>query len=101
MPNSLIDPLRMRPLAGSSRTIERAVVVLPQPDSPAMPSASPSLTRNETPSTALTEPFGIAKRMDRSSTSSSGAAGSASLGSGHWRRPRISCVVTAGPRPSG
>ena len=45
-----------------------------------------------TPSTALTEPLRSANRTDRSSTSSSGAAGSASFGSGHWRRPRISAA---------
>ena len=89
MPNSLTDPLRILPFAGRSWTSESAVVVLPQPDSPAMPRASPSSRRNETPSTAFTEPPGILKRTARFSTSRSGAEGSACLGSGHWRRPRI------------
>ena len=45
------------PLVGSSsRTIRRAVVVLPQPVSPTMPSVSPRRTSKETPSTACTAP---------------------------------------------
>ena len=54
---SLIDPPAMRPLFGSSPMIDSAVIVLPQPDSPTMPSVSPSSTWNDTPSTACTMPF--------------------------------------------
>ena len=37
---------------GSSRMIESEVTLLPQPDSPTMPTVPPSGTSNETPSTA-------------------------------------------------
>ena len=39
---------------GMSRMIERFVTDLPEPDSPTMPSVSPRLTSNDTPSTAFT-----------------------------------------------
>src|SRR5262249_46795311 len=49
---------RIVPAVGSSNlTISRAVVDLPQPDSPTMPSVSPRLTVRLTPSTACTTPF--------------------------------------------
>ena len=54
---SLIEPPAMRPLFGSRPMIDSAVIVLPQPDSPTMPSVSPSSTWNDTPSTACTMPF--------------------------------------------
>ena len=38
--------------SGTSRRMERAVTLLPQPDSPTMPSVSPSCTLKSTPSTA-------------------------------------------------
>ena len=45
------------PLVGSSRrSMRRAVVLLPQPVSPTMPSVSPRRTSSETPSTAWTAP---------------------------------------------
>ena len=47
----------MWPLFGSRPMIDSAVIVLPQPDSPTMPSVSPSSTWNDTPSTACTMPF--------------------------------------------
>ena len=47
----------IEPLVGSvSRSSSRAVVDLPQPDSPTSPSVSPRRTSKETPSTALTAP---------------------------------------------
>ena len=45
MPIQLTLPPAIRALDGSSRTSDSAVVVLPQPDSPAIPSASPSSSR--------------------------------------------------------
>src|SRR5262245_20598501 len=48
-------------VGSSSRTIRRAVVDLPQPDSPTMPSVSPRLTVRLTPSTACTTPFVLEK----------------------------------------
>ena len=44
-------------VTSSSRTMQRASVDLPQPDSPTMPSVSPCRTSNETPSTACTLPI--------------------------------------------
>ena len=83
----------MRAFDGRMRTSDRAVVVLPQPDSPAIPRASPWSSRNDTPSTARTVPEPTVKWVRRSSTTRSGAAGSASLGSGRSRR--LIAVVTA------
>ena len=41
--------------------IVRQVTLLPEPDSPTMPSVLPSSTVNETPSTALTIPSSVLK----------------------------------------
>ena len=57
MPYSWTLPPTIRAFAGSSRISDSAVVVLPQPDSPAIPSASPDSSRNDTPSTARTVPL--------------------------------------------
>ena len=56
LPASLIVPPAMRPPLGSNCMIDSAVIVLPQPDSPTMPSVSPSATSSDTPSTACTTP---------------------------------------------
>ena len=45
--------------------MQRAIVDLPQPDSPTTPSVSPSLTVKETPSTALTAPTCFWKMIPR------------------------------------
>src|SRR6266536_3244537 len=47
---------------------ERPVTVLPEPDSPTIPSTSPRPTSNDTPSTALTTPARVKKWTFRSST---------------------------------
>src|SRR3954467_14580035 len=47
---------------------DRPVTVLPDPDSPTMPSTSPPPTSNETPSTAFTTPARVKKWTFRSST---------------------------------
>ena len=70
--------------------MQRASVDLPQPDSPTMPSVSPGLTLNETPSTAFTEaisfwkmiPRVIGKYLRTSSTTSSSSPGLAGLAAG-------------------
>ena len=55
----------------------------------------------------MTLPVGRLNRTARSSTTSSGASGTASFGSGHWRRPRIAAASTGvgafgrGGRPIG
>src|SRR5262245_7479863 len=47
--------------------------VLPEPDSPTMPSTSPRAIEKESPSTARTRPFSVRKETWRSRTSSSGS----------------------------
>ena len=49
-------PLTMRAAGRTSRSNDSAVMVLPQPDSPTMPSASPWRREKLTPSTAFTTP---------------------------------------------
>src|SRR5215831_19081217 len=56
------------------RITDIIVTLLPDPDSPTMPSVSPSDTVNETPSTALTTPSSVRKLTLRLRTSSSGSA---------------------------
>ena len=48
---------------GTRRMIDRAVMLLPQPDSPTMPSVSPGRSSNDTPSTARTTPARVKKRV--------------------------------------
>ena len=56
-PPSRIDPLTMRAVGrGTSRSSDSAVMVLPEPDSPTMPSVSPCRSEKLTPSTAFTTP---------------------------------------------
>ena len=52
--------------------IERASTVLPEPDSPTMPTVRPRSTVKLTPLTAWTSPRGVVKEVCRSVTSSSG-----------------------------
>ena len=57
---------RIEPLVGSSSFItQRAIVDLPQPDSPTTPSVSPSWSANDTPSTAFTEATSFWKTIPR------------------------------------
>src|ERR1700694_1335126 len=51
---------------------ESALTLLPQPDSPTRPSASPSPSVKDTPLTALTTPSWVKNCVRRSVTSSSG-----------------------------
>ncbi len=55
-PSSLMLPPTIEPPPGSRFMIDNAVIVLPQPDSPTMPSVSPGSTWSVTPSTACTTP---------------------------------------------
>ncbi len=50
--------------------MERAVTLLPLPDSPTIPIVSPASSENETPSTALTTPSWVLKWVLRLFTSS-------------------------------
>ena len=47
--------------SGTSRMMERAVTLLPQPDSPTTPRVSPPRISKSTPSTALTTPSSVSK----------------------------------------
>jgi len=67
-PDTLADFLFVRPIVVSMDTL------LPEPDSPTMPSVSPRSRVNETPSTALTNPSSVGKWTFRSRTSRSGSA---------------------------
>ena len=51
-PSNMIEP----PVGSSSLAMQRAIVDLPQPDSPTTPSVSPAFSEKLTPSTALTDP---------------------------------------------
>ena len=79
-----------RPSRGSRPMIERESTVLPEPDSPTMPSVLPRPRVNETPSTACTRPRGVWKEVRRSSTSSSGRSARSVRRSGCRRRPPAS-----------
>src|SRR5947207_25612 len=69
-PRNMILPAVIRPGSGTSLRIESAVIVLPQPDSPTMPSVSPASMCSETPSTARTTPREVKNCVCRSSTCS-------------------------------
>ena len=57
-----------------SRKIDKAVTLLPEPDSPTIANVSPDSTSNETPSTAVTVPRDVRKRVTRLRTLSSGVS---------------------------
>ena len=52
-------------------------VDLPQPDGPITARNSPGVTLNDTPSTAVSTPSGVVKRIETSSTTSSAFAAAA------------------------
>ncbi len=54
--------------SGMSRMSDRAATVLPEPDSPTMPSVSPRSSVKLTPLTALTTPAWVKKKVERSLT---------------------------------
>ena len=66
-------PPAIDPPVGSRFMIDSAVMVLPQPDSPTIPSVSPGSTWIDTPSTACTTPSLSRISVRRSVISSSGA----------------------------
>src|SRR5580693_3867179 len=72
-PLSLMLPPAIDPPVGSRFMIDSAVMVLPQPDSPTIPSVSPGSTWIDTPSTACTTPSLSRISVRRSVISSSGA----------------------------
>src|SRR3954465_5533047 len=73
-----------------SRSTDIIVTRLPGPDSPTMPSTSPGISENDTPSTARTTPSSVLNETLRSRTSSSGAVAAAAMS-----------ATTAGPAGRG
>ena len=71
-PSSRTSPEVTRASGGSTPRMARRVMLLPEPDSPTSPSASPRSTSNDTPSTARTTPLPLAICTCRSRTSSIG-----------------------------
>jgi len=57
---------------------ESAVMLLPQPDSPTIASVSPGASAKLIPSTALTTPWRVVKKVCSASTSSKGRGAAAS-----------------------
>jgi hypothetical protein len=71
-PSKRISPSRMRPGGlATSPMMESAVTLLPQPDSPTMPSVRPASSEKLTPSTALNVPASVRNAVRRPRTSSS------------------------------
>src|SRR6266567_6413019 len=68
-PSNRTAPETTRPsLAGSRRIMDSAVTLLPQPDSPTIPTVSPACTDRLTPSTARVMPSSVTNWVRRSST---------------------------------
>ena len=80
VPSKTIEPLCVVVRRGSSPIIERERTVLPDPDSPTMPSVSPRPSSRDTPSTARTRPRGVANEVLRSVTLSRSPWVSSSVG---------------------
>src|SRR5438445_3842254 len=77
-----IRPDTIRPGSGTSRRMEKAVIVFPEPDSPTMPTVCPRLTLKRIPSTAWRIPREVKNCVRRSSTRKRGAATALSSHSG-------------------
>src|SRR6267142_3642804 len=70
-PSNSTAPPAMRPGGcGTRRMIESAVTLLPQPDSPTMPSVRPRARLKSTPSTARTSPCSVLNTVRKPRTSS-------------------------------
>ena len=70
--SEMLPPIRC-PLFGSRRMMDRPVVLLPQPDSPTMPTHSPWPTVKEMSSTATTDEWRIRNSVRRFCTSKTSA----------------------------
>src|SRR4051812_26809261 len=95
LPAKRIAPAILPGGSGISRISDMEVTDLPQPDSPTIASVSPSLTWNDTPSTARLIPLGVRKWVCRFSTSSNAIAISPSTSQalGHARVERVAKAV--------
>src|SRR6185295_19079704 len=89
-PSKLICPCTMRAAGGRIRRIVRARVLLPEPDSPTMPSVSPACSVNDTSLTARTTrvPAALTKCVESSLISRSGGVVTGSGSSGRGTRAR-------------
>ena len=67
-----ISPSTIRPGRSTMRRIDLAVMLLPQPLSPTIPSVAPGAISKLTPSTALTVPSSCVKYVFRFRTDSNG-----------------------------
>src|SRR5215470_13296015 len=77
------------------RITDIIVTLFPDPDSPTIPTTSPSPTVNETPSTARTIPSSVRNETCRSLTSRRGSAGTSRLTlrrADAWIEPRVEQV---------
>src|SRR5580704_994864 len=92
-PSNRIEPPTMRAtFSGRSRMTDNAVTLLPQPDSPTMPSVSPAATSKLTPSTARVTPSALKKCVLRLRTLRSFSLTSLSQAS---REARVEVVAQA------
>src|SRR3984957_4690506 len=71
-----MEPATMRAGSSSRFMIDFAATLLPEPDSPTMPSVSPRRSVKLTPSTARTTPASVKNQVRRSVTRSSRSASS-------------------------
>src|SRR2546425_4247388 len=84
---------------GISRMMLRAVTLLPEPDSPTMPSVSPRLMWKSIPSTARTTPSSVKKYVFSPLTSSSRSAMTPPLARYHnWLASDGGAWITDSPR---
>ena len=96
-------PRAMRPGGGTSRMIDSAVTLLPQPDSPTSPSTSPRASAKLRPSTARSSPASVVKRVSSASTRSRARGGPplAASPEGPALRRRVSGMAPATPGAAG
>src|ERR1700693_4283397 len=73
-PRKVIEPPTIRAGSSSSRMIDLAHTLLPEPDSPTMPRVSPAKRSKLTPSTARTGPASVRNQVRRSLTLRIGAS---------------------------
>src|SRR5438270_5069356 len=100
-PSNSISPAAMRPGGGTNPMMLSAMTLLPQPDSPTMPSVRPRSSRRSTPSTALTSPrvspLGEANTVRSPRTSSKGTS-TWFIEAGNFFFYRLPVEYTPGPR---
>ena len=98
-PWNRIEPPRTWPGSSSSRITASPVMLLPEPNSPTMPSVSPAPTVRLTPSTARTTPLLVGKSTQRSADRQNGrlvACGGRGI---HQRRIALGSSQSRMPSP--